>query len=62
MGAEGLERIRAAALKISRGSLDRLALATSLAKSDWRDLLMAADFGEDAHAHEAWLAEGTNSN
>jgi hypothetical protein len=61
MGAEGLERIRTAALKVSRGSLDRLALATSLAQRDWRDLLMGADFGDDIHAHETWLADDSIS-
>lgn len=62
MGEDGLERIRAAALKLSCGSLDKLALATSLAQRDWRDLLMGADFGVDIHAHETWLASGTNQN
>jgi hypothetical protein len=49
-----VERVRAAALKVSEGSLDGLARATDLAHSDWRDLLMAADFGS-LDAHEAWL-------
>jgi hypothetical protein len=51
-----LERIRAAALKFSGGSLDRLARATSLAQEDWRDVLLAAGFG-DARAHDEWLNE-----
>lgn len=51
-----VERVRAAALKVSNGSLDKLAWATSLGQTDWRDLLMAADFGK-LNAHEAWLDE-----
>jgi len=49
-----VERIRAAALKVSQGSLDSLARATDLAHRDWRDLLVAAGFG-GPDAHEAWL-------
>jgi len=52
-----LERIRAAVLKCSGGSLDKLGRATSLARQDWRDVLMAADFGNNLDAHEAWLNE-----
>ena len=37
---ESLERLRFAALKISEGKMDRLLEAVSLAKIDWRDLLM----------------------
>jgi len=48
-----LERIRFAALKLSRGDLPGLEEAIALAKLDWRDLLMAADFG-DTSAHAAW--------
>jgi hypothetical protein len=51
----GLERYRFAALKLSNGNLVRLRDAVELAKIDWRDLLMAAGFGEDARAHESWL-------
>jgi hypothetical protein len=49
-----LERVRFAALKLSKGNLVRLREAVNLAKIDWRDLLMAADFGYDVHAHEQW--------
>lgn len=51
-----LERVRFAALKISNGSFPKLMGAFELAQSDWRDLLMAAEFGYDIHAHEAWLS------
>jgi hypothetical protein len=49
-----LERVRFAALKLSKGNLIQLREAVNLAKIDWRDLLMAADFGHDVHAHEHW--------
>jgi hypothetical protein len=52
-----VERFRFAALKLSEGRLDKLDHAIALAKSDWRDLLMAADFGRDVNAHWAWLPE-----
>jgi len=51
----GLERIRFAALKLSAGDLSSLLNAVTLAKTDWRDLLMAADFGDDTRAHERWI-------
>ena len=50
-----LERFRFAALKLSGGSMAKLREAIELAKIDWRDLLMCADFGEDVHAHEQWF-------
>lgn len=37
-----LDRFRFAALKLSGGSLNRLRAAVQLAKTDWRDLLVAA--------------------
>ena len=56
-----VERVRAAALKMSRGSLHRLADATRLGQTDWRDLLMVAGFGENVTSYDAWLNE-PNSN
>lgn len=50
-----LERVRFAALKLSTGSLAGLRRAVELAKLDARDLLMAAGFGHDVRAHEAWF-------
>ena len=52
--SEQLERIRFAALKLSNGSLDQLRSAIDLARIDWRDLLMAAGFGNNIHAHQSW--------
>jgi hypothetical protein len=50
-----LERFQFAALKLSAGHLDKFDHAIALAKRDWRDLLMAAGFGEDVNAHASWL-------
>jgi hypothetical protein len=52
---QGLERFQFAALKLSGGDLSRLLNAIDLAKTDWRDLLMAAGFGEDTQAHVYWM-------
>jgi hypothetical protein len=51
---QSLERIRFAALKLSKGNLLGLHKAVELAKLDWRDLLVAAGFGDDIKAHERW--------
>ena len=52
---KGLERFQFAALKLSGGDLPELRTAIELAKTDWRDLLMAAGFGEDTRAHLFWM-------
>ncbi len=54
LDAERLDRFRFAVLKLSEGSLEKLDRAIALAQADWRDLLMAAGFGEDVEAHRAW--------
>lgn len=51
---EGLERFRFAALKLSRGSVDKLRDAVRLANTDWRDLLVAAGFADSVDAHKHW--------
>ncbi len=51
---EGWARVRAAALRLSRGDLEKLKRSIALGRRDWRDLLMAADFGDDVRAHERW--------
>ena len=53
-GAEELDRIRFAALKLSEGDLAKLEKVLRLAGTDWRDLLMAAGFGDDSTAHLRW--------
>jgi len=50
----GLERFRFAALKLSRGRMDKLADAVRLANKDWRDLLVAAGFADSVDAHKDW--------
>ena len=54
---KALERIRFAALKLSGGDLAKLREAVQLAQQDWRDVLVAAGFGEDIQAHEAWFPD-----
>ena len=51
---EGLERIRFAVLKISNGNVDKLLEAISLAKRDWRDVLVWAGFANHLNAHNEW--------
>jgi hypothetical protein len=53
--ASALDRFRLAALRLSGGSLKGLRGAIALAKTDWRDLLMAASFGHDEKAHHKWM-------
>jgi len=50
-----LERFQFAALKISNGNFKKLFKAVELAKLDWRDLLLAADFANDIYAHKKWM-------
>ena len=51
---ESLQRLRFAVLKISQGRLPYLLQAVSLAKTDWRDLLVWAEFANELDAHERW--------
>lgn len=52
---QGVDRIVFAMIRLSSGRLDRLEnTAIRLFREDWRDLLVAADFAEDIHAHETW--------
>ena len=52
-----LERIWFAVLKLSVGQLNKLESSIKLANTDYRDLLMAADFGCDLEAHNKWFKE-----
>ena len=54
------ERCRFAAIKLSDGRLDLLRKAVAIAKTDWRDLLMAAGFGYDSDAHKQWMLRRRN--
>ena len=49
-----IERIQLAALKMSNGEIESLYSAIALAQTDWRDLLMAAGFGENVKSHISW--------
>jgi hypothetical protein len=51
---ESLERVRFAALKLSHGDLAALRDAVAWTAIDWRDVLVAAGFADDVHAHERW--------
>ena len=51
---EGLERIRFAVLKLCKGEVQGLERAVHDAQVDWRDVLVAAGFAEDVHAHRKW--------
>jgi hypothetical protein len=57
-GANGIERVRCAVLKLSGGSLEALEAAVRRANRDWRDVLVWSGFGDDPLAHRAWLHEG----
>ena len=52
-----LERIRFSALKPSAGNIDKLKEAVKLAKTNWRDLLVAAGFANDTTAHQRWISD-----
>ena len=52
-----LERIWFAVLKLSNGELIRLEASVKLVNTDFRDLLMAADFGYDLEAHNKWYKQ-----
>ncbi len=49
-----MERIRFAAIKLSEGDNLKLLEAIDVARVDWRDLFMSADFGYDVNAHNKW--------
>jgi hypothetical protein len=49
-----MERLRFAAIKVCSGDLSRLREAVDLAKIDWRDLLVWADFANSTQAHTHW--------
>ena len=57
-----VERIRAALLKLSGGTLPGLRKAIAVARVDWRDTLVGAGFGHDPRAHGPWLDEGQDAS
>lgn len=52
-----LERARFSALKLSGGNMKDLMRAVEVAQQDWRDLFVAAGFGNDPEAHKSWFPE-----
>ena len=56
-GPIDMERIRFAAIKVSNGELSKLESAVELAKVDWRDLLVHAEFADDTKAHIIWASK-----
>jgi len=52
-----LERLRFAAIKLSQGNSQALLRAIDVACMDWRDLLVAANFGHEVRAREAWTKD-----
>lgn len=50
----GYERIHLAILKISNGDVKKFIEAAELARRDWRDVLMWAEFANDSDAHRKW--------
>lgn len=51
---EQMERLWFAVPKICSSTPDGTDRAFELARADWRDLLVAADFGTDLDAHNVW--------
>ena len=54
-GGEAAVRVCAGIVKCSGGSIGELLDGIELANTDWRELLVAAEFAEDARAHQGWL-------
>lgn len=54
---EGLEPVRFAVLKLSRGNLRELEWWVGIAQHDWRDVVRAAGFSSGGTAHRQWAAE-----
>lgn len=51
-----MERLWFAVLKLSNGNMIRLKREVREAQIDYRDVLMAADFGGDVNEHKRWAA------
>ena len=52
-----IERIQLGILKLSLGDVSKFLEAAHMARRDWRDVLVAAGFGNDLEAHSNWAAE-----
>ena len=51
------DRIMLAVYKLGKSKHDKLKAAFELARSDYRDLLVAAKFANNIDAHKAWKAD-----
>jgi hypothetical protein len=51
---QSMERIRFATLRLSDGDVGKLRKALKVAREDWRDVLVAAQFANRADAHLSW--------
>ncbi|MEM8712882.1 MAG: hypothetical protein AAGG01_18175 [Planctomycetota bacterium] len=54
-----MERIRFAVIRLIVEDSETASEAVDLAKTDWRDLLMAAEFGHRVEAHLDWFRSAT---
>ncbi len=52
--AEDCDRLCFAILKVSKGSEEEFEKAIELARTDWRDLLVAAEFADSTTTHNDW--------
>jgi len=52
-----MERLWFSIVKLVHANPGRIDQTFILARTDWRDLLMAAGFGEELDAHEKWWAK-----
>ncbi|MGI9242106.1 MAG: hypothetical protein ACR2RV_15010 [Verrucomicrobiales bacterium] len=52
---EGMERIRFSVIKLIAQNPEDENIAFNHAKMDWRDLFVAAGFGDSATEHERWF-------
>jgi len=57
-----MERIRFAIMKLISENPKNEEMAFDCAKTDWRDLFVAAGFGYSATEHENWFAIKTENN
>ena len=58
---EDMERIRFAVIRLIAENNMSESDVIKLAKTDWRDLLMAADFGYNTGSHLTWYFEVTRN-
>jgi hypothetical protein len=59
---EGMERIRFAVIKLIHEDWKNFDYALKEAKTDWRDLLMAAGFGYSVDEYNRWYQKVLNGN